>query len=103
MEKFIQTLTLENTYVDGGQLIFHYSAGTHSFWTELYYEGVVFDTLKGKYGSSIIDNLIFHIGFIEGFKYFSLFPHVYNVSRYSEFVSKDLIDLSNLIYNNVFA
>ncbi|HEY4033136.1 MAG TPA: hypothetical protein VGL94_04135 [Ktedonobacteraceae bacterium] len=103
MQNFLQNLALENIYVDGGQLIFHYSADTHAFWTELYYEGVDFNTLKERYSPSIIDNLIFHIGFIEGFKYFSLFPRVYNVLRYSKFVNKDLIDLSYLIYNNVFA
>ncbi len=102
MEKFVQNLTLENIHVVGGELIFHYSADSYSFWTEFYYEGVTFDTLREKYGSHIIDKLIFQIGFLEGIKYFSLLPNTYNVTRYSEFVNNDLVELCKLIYNNVF-
>lgn len=103
MQNVSKKLTLENIHVDEGELVFNYSVDTHEFTTKVYYQKLNFTVLKNLYGEECINNIIFHIAFIEGMKYCSLAPKEYDITGYSHFVNDDLIHLFEVLYKNIFA
>jgi hypothetical protein len=103
MQSMTELLTLKHIEAAQGQLRLFYSVDTFSFETVIRYQDVDFAELRTRYGSHCIDTLIFHIAFFEGMKYCSLFPAIYDVSRYGALLHQETLELFVLVYCRVFA
>ncbi len=96
-------LKIESMKIDSKELIFDYSVDEHVFRTEIFYEDVDFDKLIEKYSPEFIDNIVFHIALLEAMKFCSLAPRIFDLDKYSSFMTPETEPLFTLLFNKIFA